>query len=115
MPAGSRVDGVLVSLVRNESRFQDSGVESASVQMEWWLPDLSGDLQSAIAAAVCAIERSAEAPSDNSITRGSVSSLEEYTVAWPSYAGGISYAEVVEEQWAGHQAESDTDGVLSPG
>ena len=59
------------------------------------------DLQSicnAIAADVSAIERSTEEPSDNSITGGSISSLEEYTEARPSYAGGISYAEGVEEQ-----------------
>ena len=57
-------------------------------------------MQSAIAAAVSAIERSAEEPSDNGITSGRVSSLEEYNEDWSNYADGKSDAELVEQQWA---------------
>ena len=62
--------------------------------MEWWIPDLQGDLQISIAEAVTINERavpsehieSAE-PSDNNITSGRIFTVEEYTESWSDYAG----------------------------
>ena len=103
--AGSHVDGVMVSVAMKEIHYHEGeAVVIVFVPREWWIPDLSGDLQSAIAAAVSAIERSVEEPSENSITSGSVSSLEEYIEDWPSYLVGINYEDedflVYAEPWS---------------
>ena len=59
--AGSPVEGVMASVAKKETQFQEEAVADF-VSREWWIPDLSEDLQSAIAAAVSAIERSVEEP-----------------------------------------------------
>ena len=81
--------------------------------LDWWFPNLQGGLQAAIEDAVAAIERTVVEPSENSITNYSISSVVEYTESWPNYAGWSSYAFAAEEQWAPHQAKSDSDGVPS--
>ena len=79
----------MVSVAKKEIHFQaGEAAETDFVTREWWIPDLSGGLQLAIVAAVLAIERSAEEPSDYGITSGSVSSVEEFTEDWPSYSVG---------------------------
>ena len=82
----------MVSVAKKETHYQEEEVAVIDfISREWWIPDLRGDLQSAIAAAVSVIERSVEEPSDYGITSGSVSSLEEYTEDGPSYLAGMGY------------------------
>ena len=90
------MDGGIVIVAKKETYYREEEEEAVidSVPREGWIPDLSGDLQSAIAAADSAIERSVDEPSDYGLaTSVSVSSLEEYTEDWPSYSAGMGYAD----------------------
>ena len=79
-----------VSVAKKDTRHRAEEVAVFnSVSREWWIPHLGEEFHSAIAAAVLAIERSVEVPSDYCITSDSVSRLEEYTEDWPSDSAGF--------------------------
>ena len=67
--------------------------------VEWWLPDLRGDLQSAIEEAMTAIERTVLKGQTDSVelSDNRISSEEDTAENWPNYARWSAYALAVEE------------------
>ena len=97
--AGSHVEGVVFSVAKKGTHHQEA---EAMNTREWWIPNLSRGLQSAIEVAVAAIGQILEEHDP-----------EENSEEWASLASADSYAEAVEEQWADHQAEMAIAGVPS--